>query len=96
MSKFHYYMVVGTLMFHEAKDPEGIGSTTLNAIIASDTKDIRVKEIGKAQTALQQQLHNRTPGVLMNVVDVTLMNFIYLGHLTQEEFNVGLPANDPA
>lgn len=92
MSKFHkhhYYLVCGEVKFAKpATDdqPETIGSTLLNAVVSRDEKTFPVSAIGRAQQALQLNFHGRMEDPSIIVADVVLVNVVYLGHMSQAEF----------
>lgn len=100
-TKQHYYLAAGHVMFHpvikdQAAEAVEVGSTHLNAVLvvpAVEAKDpvVTSKDLGRAQQALQMQLHQRTQGQEINVVDVTFTAIIYLGLMTPAEF-LGTPA----
>ncbi|MFA7188476.1 MAG: hypothetical protein WC117_00140 [Sphaerochaetaceae bacterium] len=91
--KLHYHLVYGTVtFFEEGKEDQGVGTTSLNTIITTEVPLITTKDLGRAQQGLQMQLHSRTQGVAMNVVDVQIVTINNLGLMEPKEFlNVPAP-----
>jgi hypothetical protein len=86
-SKKHYHLVAGEVKFGNTTD-ETIGSTLLNALLPWDTHDLPLRAIGRAQQALQIQFRNRIQNdPTIQIIDVVIVNFSYLGFMTEEEFN---------
>ena len=95
--KQYYHLAAGHVFFHDAK-AEGdieVGSTHLNAVVVTQTGNITSQDLGRAQQALQIQLHNRMPHTEVKVVDVVFSGIIALGHMTPDEF-LCIPADDAA
>lgn len=84
--KNHHHLISGEIVFQQEGE-EGIASIRCNGVLIADTRDLPVRLMGKAQQILQVNFHNRMKGQKIQVLDVVLMNFTYLGHMTQEEFN---------
>jgi hypothetical protein len=89
-NKKYYYLVSGEVMFADEKQ-EGIGTTKLNTTIVSDNPHVDVRQIGRAQQALQMHFFQRIERVDVTVVDVFLLAISPLGHMTEEEFNPVVP-----
>ena len=84
--KKHHYLVVGEIVY-TVKDTDNIHALRLNAVILGDTDDtIPARVIGAAQQALQMQFHQRMDDPSVTVRDVVIMGMLYLGFMTQEEF----------
>lgn len=87
---YHHYIVAGMLLI-KTEQEEGISQITLNSMVRSDIKNIPLRLVGKAQQALQVALHNRMQedegAPNYQVVDVVIINMIYCGHMTEEQFN---------
>lgn len=87
---YHHYIVAGLLLIKASED-EGISQITLNSMVRSDVKNIPLRLVGKAQQALQVALHNRMQADEgapdYQVVDVVIINMVYCGFMTEEQFN---------
>lgn len=84
--KKHHYLVTGELVY-TVKDADNIHALRLNAVVLGDTADtIPARAIGAAQQALQMQFHQRMDNPEVTVRDVVIMNMLYLGNMTAEEF----------
>lgn len=81
----HYFMVTGEIVF-SPENEENVHAIRMNAIITGESKELPVRALGKAQQALQVQFYQRMDTTKVNVRDVVLMNFSYLGYMTKEEF----------
>ena len=85
--KMHYHMCSGTVIFTNVKTPEVVDSSTLNAVIVTETQKINTQGLANLQRQLQMQLHNRAgDDVALNVLDVVILNISPLGHMTSDEF----------
>ena len=88
LKKLHRYLVAGEIVF-TIKDDDGndlINTVRLNSVLAVEHRNIIVKDIGRAQQALQMNLHRRLEGDEVVVRDVVIMNISYLGYCTEKEF----------
>ena len=85
--KQHYHLVVAELVF-KPNDQEMINAVRMNGVIVDEEKGIPQRLLAKAQQIVQLNFHRKIEEESANVtvVDVVLMNFVYLGHFTQEEF----------
>lgn len=83
--KKHYHLVLGSIVFKEA-DSEVINAIQLNAILPTETQNIDAAQLGKAQQNLQFVFHKKMEDPTIQVVDVILSSFSYLGYMTKEEF----------
>lgn len=81
--KLHYWMVAGSVV---VLANDNIQAVPQNAMITTDFQQIGEHQIGKAQQALQVVMFKKL-GETVQVVDVILHNFVYLGHMTPEEFH---------
>lgn len=90
MAKQHYYLVAGEIIFFVG-DPseEGNEAATikLNTMITCRNSFVTVKELGKAQQALQLQAVQKIGEPNMVFVNVLLLTVSYLGHMRPEEFS---------
>lgn len=88
--KKHYYLASGEVFFRTPVDEAGeqsIGSVKLNAMITTNNGKIIAKDLGKTQQALQLRFHDRMKDPTLEVFDVFLIGFSYLGHMTDEQFS---------
>lgn len=83
--KFHHYLIVGEIVFQE-EGQESVAAIRVNGVMMDPEKEIPVRLLGKAQQILQLNFMQRMAQQKIKVVDVVLMNFVYLGHMNQEEF----------
>lgn len=84
--KHHHHLVAGEIVFKQ-KDHDNIHSVRVNGVLIDPEKEIPVRLLGKAQQILQLNFHQRMQDENIEVLDVVLTNFVYLGHFTQEEFH---------
>ena len=84
--KLHHHLIVGEIAFRE-RDKEDIAAIRVNGIMMDPEKELPVRLLGKAQQILQLNFHQRMQNQNIEVLDVVLMNFVYLGQMTQEEFH---------
>ena len=104
-----YILIVGEIVFHEKDKPKTINAIRANGVMVSDTGNLGVYAMGKAQQVLQANFFKKIGTPDVNVVDVVLMNFVKLGRMTADEFqkmpeglkfqervaDTGVTANDP-
>jgi hypothetical protein len=83
--KLHHHLITGKIVFSEPNS-DVINVIELNAVVAHTDKNIPVALIGRAQQTLQLQFFNRMENPELEVRDVVISNFCYLGELTQAEF----------
>lgn len=84
--KLHHHLIVGEIAFRE-RNREEIAALRINGIMMDPERDLPVRLLGKAQQILQLNFHQRMGDQNLEVLDVVLMNFVYLGQMTQEEFH---------
>lgn len=89
--RFHFHMIAAEIVFRNKND-EVVNALRINGVLADSNREIPVRLLGKAQQIVQLQFHQRMQDENIEVLDVVLMNFMYLGHMTTEEFNQ-TPAN---
>ena len=85
--KKHHHLIVGEIVF-QTKDDPGVNAVRINGVIIDDQRELPSRLLGKAQQILQLNFHQRMgeESQSLNVLDVVLQNFVYLGHFTQGEF----------
>lgn len=99
--KKHYYLVAGEVFFRtpeeEAGVPQNIGSIKLNSMLTLSKNQIAARDMGRAQQALQMRFHERMADPSLQIFDVFLINFSYLGHMTNEQFaaDTGIQTPEP-
>jgi hypothetical protein len=87
--KKHYYLVSGEVFFHgpvQENATREVGSLKLNSVITLNRNQVVAREMGRAQQALQLRFHERMKDASLEVFDVFLISFSYLGHMTHEQF----------
>lgn len=81
----HYHLIHGEIVFKH-KDHDQIHSTRVNGVLVDLERNIPIRLLGKAQQILQLNFHQRMQDESIQVLDVILADFSYLGLMTQEEF----------
>lgn len=84
--RHHHFMILGEVVFR-SKGQEEISSVRQNGVLITDSMSLPVRVIGKAQQVIQLGFHQRMQDPDIEVLDVVLFNFTYLGEMTQEEFH---------
>lgn len=84
--KHHHHLIAGEIVFKQ-KDHDNIHSVRLNGVLIDPGREIPFRLLGKAQQILQLNFHQRMQEENIEVLDVVLTNFVYLGHFTQAEFH---------
>lgn len=83
----HHHLIVGEIVFRHKKDSEGSAAAMrVNGVIIDESRDLPARLLGKSQQILQLNFHQRMQDENIEVIDVILMGFTYLGEFTQEEF----------
>jgi hypothetical protein len=89
--KFHF-MVAAEVLFQmpagENTEEVVLSSATLNAMVTNDKDVFPARMLGRAQQAVQMQLFKKLgdDSTKANVVDVTILNVMNLGYMTDAEF----------
>lgn len=90
----HHFLISGNVVFvvNEGTKNEGINSIPLNGVLITDTKDIPVRSLSKAQQTLQIKFLSQMgeDAKKTRIIDVVLHNFVHLGLFTKEEFEQGV------
>jgi hypothetical protein len=85
--KHHYHMISAELMFRTSDMPEGnVATIRLNGILKTESTRLRHKEIGLAQQIVQMALAKKINDETLQIVDVFMFPFTYLGHMTDSYF----------
>lgn len=83
----HYHLITAEIIFRNTKEESGeTYSMRLNGVLSDATQQITHRLLGKAQQIVQMHFHSRMENTNIEVVDVVLMGFSYLGYMTSEEF----------
>lgn len=89
MSKSHYYLVAGTVVFTVA-EAEVMVHAPFNCTIQKTEKlPITVKDLGQAQVGLQQSLLRQVGAEAYNtmtVQNVVIQGMVHLGRMSEAEF----------
>lgn len=84
--KQHYFLVAGEIIFTTpAEKGEEFHQINMNAILTSDTRNLKVSDLGRAQQYLQMAFLKGVQ-VQPDIKNVILLNLKYLGQFTEEEF----------
>ena len=81
----HHHLIHGEIVFKH-KDYDQIHSTRVNGILVDAQQNISIRLLGKAQQILQLNFHQHMQDESIQVLDVILADFSYLGLMTQQEF----------
>lgn len=84
-----WWMVAGDVFFTVPEDAQLAGqqqAASMNSIMSTQGPEINSKALGRAQAGLIQSLHDTSPEVKFNILDVKFTNISGLGHMTDEEF----------
>lgn len=84
--KLHHHLIVGEIIFQEEGN-EALASLRVNGVLMDPKQEVPVRLLGKAQQILQMNFYQRMAEQKVKILDVVLMNFVYLGLMTQEEFH---------
>lgn len=84
MDKHHYHLVSGEVIF-VTKDGNS-GCVRLNTMLTSDDGTVPVRQIGRAQQALQMRFFERVGEPEAQVIDVFIVAISHLGVMTAEDF----------
>lgn len=86
----HHYMILAEVVF-KLKDSEDIQSVRQNGVMMTEEMKLPVRMIGKAQQIMQVGFMQRMQNPDIEILDVVLYSFTYLGLMTQEEFHAPPP-----
>lgn len=85
--KRHHHLIVGEIVFRHKKDTDGAAAAMrINGVITDADRYLPARLLGKSQQILQLNFHQRMQDENIEIIDVILMGFTYLGEFTQEEF----------
>lgn len=81
----HYYLIYGSVVFQRVGTEE-IGSIDINGLLIQDNKNIALHELNNAQRVLQHNFFKRISPDEVEVRDVVIANYVYMGSYTDMEF----------
>lgn len=82
-----YNMVAGEVVFKMNEPDAHMNALRLNCVVKTPDSRIAVKELARAQQALQMQFFQRMGTTELTVLDVVILAIMPLGWFTEEEFN---------
>jgi hypothetical protein len=87
MNKFHYYLMSGLVRYDYKGETFTVG---LNTLLQNENINIIMKDVGQTQQAMQVRFFREVmaPNPDVIIKDVFIQAISYLGHMTQEEFNM--------
>lgn len=94
--KEHYYLVAAEVIHHPAADSSQLAANKLNTVLTTKEQVVGAKDLGRAQAGIQQQLHMKTQGREVKVLDVVILTVTHLGYMTATEFFGEDPAKSDA
>lgn len=85
--KKHHYLITAEVVFKH-QEQEQVTAIRINGVLIQDELGLPQRSLGKAQQIVQLNFHRRMAeeSPFLTVLDVVLMNFVHMGHMTQEEF----------
>lgn len=86
-TKLHWHMFTGLIVCRPNSQSELINQVYANSMIMSPDKLVTEHDLARGQQGLQIQVHQKTQGEPMEVLDVIITNISYLGHMSHEEFH---------
>ena len=90
MVQKHYFLIAGNVVYKVdggAKGSNPMGIITLNGIITSDSPVLGVAALNEAQQVLQHHFRVKTEDNTIEIADVIILNIVYLGFQSENEFN---------
>jgi len=84
MTQKHYFLIAGNVVY---KVDGGAKGTNPMGIITSDTQVLGVADLNQAQQVLQHHFRIKTEDNTIEIADVILLNVVYLGFQSENEFN---------
>lgn len=86
--KYHHHLITGEIVFRHKQDESGqVNAIRVNGVLLDEARDIPARLLGKSQQILQLNFHKRMQDDSIEVLDVVLVNFVYLGEFTEEQFH---------
>ncbi len=90
MVQKHYFLIAGNVVYKVdggAKGSNPMGIITLNGIITSDSPVLGIASLNEAQQVLQHHFRVKTEDNTIEIADVIILNIVYLGFQSENEFN---------
>ena len=90
MTQKHYFLIAGNVVYKVdggTKDTNPMGIITLNGVITSDNQTLGVADLNQAQQVLQHHFRVKTEDNTLEIADVIILNIVYLGFQSENEFN---------
>ena len=88
--KQHYYLFATELSFMESTGENG-GVTRINTLVLSDSAMLKARQIARVQQTAQVQLREKLNDMNLVILNAVIMNINYLGYMSQEEWQEGMP-----
>ena len=86
--KYHHHLITGEIVFRHSKQEDGaINAIRVNGVLLDEARELPARLLGKSQQILQLNFHKRMQDENIEVLDVVLVNFTYLGEFTEEQFH---------
>lgn len=90
MTPKHYFLIAGNVVYKidgGSSDQNPMGILTLNGLITSNVQTLGVADLNEAQKVLQHHFRIKTEDPSLEIVDVIILNVVYLGFQSENEFN---------
>jgi hypothetical protein len=89
--KKHHWMVAAQLTFVVPGIKESHEGAVIvqNTILLTDEKEVNFRDLGRAQSALFQNLNDRFNEVV-DVKDIVFVNISHIGYMSEPDFKAGL------
>lgn len=81
----HHYLIAGEIVF-KSPEMETVNGMRANGILLTDTTNLGIAAIGKAQQVLQANFFQKMQDPNLIIIDVIITGLIYIGLMTEEEF----------
>lgn len=86
--KFYHYLVSANVVYSQDQDGQTlVGTRNVNCMVTSARPVFGVAQIAQAQMGVGQQFDHKMMGAEYQIVDITILNLMLLGHMTKEEFH---------
>lgn len=90
ITRKHYSLIAGNVVYKVANAPDGhnpMGVITLNGVINSIGGATTLADLAEAQKVLQHHFRIKTDDPSLEIADVIILNIVYLGYHSEDEFN---------
>lgn len=90
--KMNYYLVAANIVY-SLDGQDSLSMMPINSAVWSENADrlIRLRLIGKAQQAVQMAFMKKINDINVQIRDVVITNMIFLGNMTEDQFNEAPP-----